>query len=259
MKRLPPFDKYELYRRAVQDPEATADFLWNVHRDVSRRVPYVLREDFCGTFALCAEWVQRDPRNRAAGIDTDAAPLAYGKKSYLASLSPDARRRLTVRRGDVLKCRLPRADVACALNFSYFVFHDRARLKAYFSRCLDSLNPKGTLVLDVLPGTETTRQLVDEVPRPGYTYFWEQARFDPISRRVLYHMHFQRPGEKRRERVFVYDWRLWTVPELRELLAEVGFEKTFVYWEGRQSLGDAESQGSVDHCEAWVAFIVARK
>lgn len=28
-----------------------------------------------------------------------------------------------------------------------------------------------------------------------------------------------------------YDWRLWTLPEIRELLGEAGFSRSDVYWE----------------------------
>ena len=62
---------------------------------------------------------------------------------------------------------------------------------------------------------------------------------------------------------FTYDWRLWTLPELTELLAEAGFSKTRVLWEG----DDGDGGGNGEFTEqatgvadlAWIAYIVAEK
>jgi hypothetical protein len=34
------------------------------------------------------------------------------------------------------------------------------------------------------------------------------------------------------KRAFRYEWRLWSIPEIRELLQEAGFDRSEVYWEG---------------------------
>ena len=229
--KLSRFDKYDYYRKAVQDPMEIAAFLDSAYREAYRVRGAVLREDFCGTFALCCEWVKRHPERRAIGVDKDSKPLEYGLQHHLAKMSQEQRERIQVLKADVLGKKLPKADIVCALNFSYFAFHDRKTLRGYFEKCRERLSDKGLLVLDCLSGTESLRVLEDEVEYEDFTYFWEQASFDPITRRALFHIHFQRPGEKRRERVFTYDWRLWTVPELRDLLEEVGFGKSAVYWE----------------------------
>ena len=239
------FEKYDYYRRAVQDPAEIAAFLDDAYRSAYRTRAAILREDFCGTFSLCCEWVKRRPRNCAIGVDKDPKPLEYGLQHHLVETSEEQRERVQVVKADVLAKKLPKADIICALNFSYFIFHDRKRLRKYFENCRENLSDKGLLVLDCLSGTESLRVLEDETEYEDFTYFWEQASFDPITRRAVFHIHFQRPGEKRRERVFTYDWRLWTVPELRELLEEVGFGKSAVYWEGTD--------------DAWVAYIAAKK
>lgn len=241
--KLPPFDKYAYYRRAVQDPVETVRFLERVYREAFRVRPWRLREDFSGTFALSCEWVRGDPRRRALAVDRDPRPLRYGECHHLTELPEDARGRVERRRADVTRAKLPSADLICALNFSYFAFHNRKRLRDYFASCFRALPRRGLLVLDVLSGTEFRRALEDEVDYGDFVYSWEQASFDPITRRALFHIHFTRRGERRRSRVFTYDWRLWTVPELRELLEEVGFRRSAVYWEGTD--------------EAWVAYIAA--
>ena len=66
----------------------------------------------------------------------------------------------------------------------------------------------------------------------------------------------------RLRRAFRYEWRLWTVPEIRELLAEAGFTHTEVYWEGtdlktRKGNGVFRRTSRVESCPGWVAYIVA--
>ena len=58
-------------------------------------------------------------------------------------------------------------------------------------------------------------------------------------------------------------WRLWSLPETCDLLAECGFRETVVYWEGTDEDGepDGEFQPSRegDLAPAWVAYILAFK
>jgi hypothetical protein len=51
-----------------------------------------------------------------------------------------------------------------------------------------------------------------------FTYLWEQALYDPVSGRLVCHIHFAFEDGSRLERAFSYDWRLWSLPEIRELL-----------------------------------------
>ena len=53
------------------------------------------------------------------------------------------------------------------------------------------------------------------------------------------------------------------MPEVRELLAEAGFAKSTVYWEGSDEDGDGngvfepEERGEAD--AGWIAYIIAQK
>ena len=55
--------------------------------------------------------------------------------------------------------------------------------------------------------------------------------------------------------------RLWTAPEIRELLIEAGFRNPTVYWEGEDEDGEGngeftpEEKGEADL--AWIAYVVA--
>ena len=76
----------------------------------------------------------------------------------------------------------------------------------------------------------------EETEHDGFSYFWDQDSYDALTNFGQFYIHFKRKGEKKREKVFSYDWRLWSIPELKECLLEAGFEKTVVYWEGTLSL-----------------------
>jgi hypothetical protein len=57
---------------------------------------------------------------------------------------------------------------------------------------------------------------------------------------------------------FTYDWRLWTIPEVLELLEEAGFSKSVVFWEKEiDGEGTGEyvptEKGTNDY--SWCAYI----
>lgn len=258
MKSRP--NKYELYARAVQDPEATADFLATVYWDTHGGSARTLREDFCGTFALSEAWVAASEDRVAHALDREAEPLAHGKRR--AGLDAGARARLHVIRRDVTRGALPRADVACALNFSYCALKERPALLQYFERCRRSLRPGGVLVVDCLGGVESEPNATDRVRYPGFTYLWERESFDPFTREALFHIHFE-VGSRRIRRAFSYDWRLWTPAELRDLFEDAGFSRTELYWEGIYRL-DRRRKGRAaaalpEDCRSWVAYLAAVK
>lgn len=234
--------KYALYERAAQEPQTTMDFLESAYRRRFRKPPVRFREDFCGTFALAADFVRRGKDRRAVGIDSDPKVLAAGRKLRASEGLADGAVRLV--EGDVLRTPLAATDVACALNFSYCVFHDRKSLKRYLERCHRAFPDGGVLMLDCLPGIETTGSVETEFDLGELRYAWEQAAFDPITRRALYYMHFTLPDGTEKRRAFRYDWRLWTVPELRDLLEEVGFDDVEVFWSGGDK-DDASGSASV--------------
>ena len=251
------YEKYDLYLRAVQDPPAMADFISNVYRDCSGKWPHLLREDFCGTFALSHEWVTRDPRNHAVAVDNSAEPLDFGKNVFLAQMVEEERRRLTIKKEDVNRdAGRAKIDIIAALNFSYCVFKKREALRAYIKNSLSRLKPGGLLVMDVLGGMEIGAEMQTEATFADFHYTWDQVRFNPITREALFHIHFQKEEKRPIKKAFVYDWRMWTVPELRDLCEEAGFKKSHVYWEG---YGRLQSGEGPNPSESWVAYVVACK
>ena len=50
-------DRYALYLDSVQEPSHEVSFFKRAFKKEFGREPVVLREDFCGTAAVCYEWV----------------------------------------------------------------------------------------------------------------------------------------------------------------------------------------------------------
>lgn len=256
------FDKYELYRKAVQSAENDVLFIKNTYTELKGKAPRTFREDFCGTFALSTEWLKLNQRHEAVGIDLDPEPMAYGRQHYLSKLTAEQQRRMKLIEGNVLDPNLPKADIVAAMNFSYFCFKQREVMKKYFANVYKTLNKDGMFLVDLFGGSQCYDAIEDTIKHEGFTYYWDQTNFDPVTNEALFHIHFRVKGHKI-EQVFTYDWRLWSIPELRDIMHEVGFKKTHVYWEGTAKDGSGDGNFTrVDHgesCQSWIAYIVGEK
>ena len=265
-------DRHAFYEVAVQGPDWDLDFLERAFRRRNDREPLTFREDFCSTAALATAWAQRGPDRRAWGVDLDPEPLVWARRHRLP-WARDARGRVTLVRADVRTPQAPRVDVACALNFSWWIFHRRADLLAYLRAAREGLEPGGVLVLNGFGGTRAERPLVERTrkrasnapdgsPVPAFTYVWQQARFDAIERRLLAWIHFEVAGAPRMARAFTYDWRMWTLPELREAALEAGFRDLEVWSEGwdarrRTHTGTLHRRAKLDNEDCWIAYCAA--
>jgi SAM-dependent methyltransferase len=258
MKRL---DRHQLYERSVQCPEADVRFFRQAYRKWNADLPRSLREDFCGTAAISAAWVRAHPEHSAIGIDLHAPTLAWGEQHNIRPLGKAAGR-VRLIRADVRSVRRPKVDLIAALNFSYFVFKTREDLRSYFRAVRASLAPRGLFVLDIFGGWESQAMTVEKKRLNGFTYFWQNASFDPITHDAVFHIHFRfRDGTERR-RAFAYHWRLWSIPEVLETLREAGFARHQVYWEGTDHKtgggnGVFRVAQSARNTPGWVAYIVA--
>jgi hypothetical protein len=226
-----------------------------------------MREDFCGTFQLSTHWVARNYRNTALGLDLDPEPIAYGRKHHLAPLTPDQKRRIEIRRANVLTVTRPGRDLIVACNFSFFIFLERATLLNYFRCALKSLAARGMIILEMAGGPgmlEKVREkkVVADGRGPAFTYTWEQKTFDPIGRLADYAIHFKPRGRPEIRDAFTYHWRLWTIPEVREALRDAGFRDTRVYWEKSyrgEGTGEYDWRERGDNAHSWVAYVVGLK
>ncbi len=256
-------DKYDLYQQSVQEPECEVEFFDRVFRKEYGRRPMVLREDFCGTFAVCCAWAVSHSRREAIGVDLDPEPLAWGREHNLGRISAAAQARVVLVQDDVRKLHTRKADVLAAQNFSFFIFKTREALRGYFEVARRNLADEGVMVLDMMGGSEVMIEDHRDVRKVnGFRYVWEQARFDPITHDGLYHIHFRFADGSKMKKAFTYDWRLWTLPEVRELLLEAGFSRADVYWEDTDP--DTGEGNGVYRCRrqaesdpSWVAYVVA--
>lgn len=257
-------DRHVLYQQSVQCAEAEVDFVDDTFTRLRHRRAVSLREDFCGTALVCCEWVRRRPGNLAFGVDLDADVLDWGRRHNLARLKPAAQRRVALLNDDVKAVKLRPVEAVLAMNFSYFIFRRRAELRDYFARVYEGLVGDGVFFLDAYGGHDAFRVLRERTPYSKFTYVWHQAEYHPVTGDTTCHIHFTFPDGSRLPKAFTYHWRLWTLPELRELLEEAGFPRVTVYWQGwdekKQDYNGEFSpteQGEPD--AGWIAYIVAEK
>jgi SAM-dependent methyltransferase len=263
---LAPFtwDKFSLYEICAQNPPRDVRLLRAIHADgqatraARERASLILGEDFCGTAALSKAWCDLLPRGRAVAVDRDGPTLARARE--MGRESP----RLRLIQADVHRIR-EKADLIAVLNFSICELHDRGALVKYLRHALSRLRPGGCLICDLYGGSDAFETgLLDQRIRPPQhiqnprgnagakgatrqqpgsphparrdqiTYSWEQRSANPLTGRVVNAMHFEVMSPRTPKpfgliNAFLYDWRLWSVPELREAMREAGFTSTQVY------------------------------
>ena len=253
--------KYDWYERAVQTPNTEVDFMRTWFKKLHGRYPQTLREDFCGTGAISCSWVARSSNNEAYGVDLDPEPIAMGKERHWGKLSPAVRKRMTYVQGNVLDKPLKQSDVICAFNFSYFIFKTRPQLLSYFKKVRQGLGKQGMFFMDLFGGPESQKIVTDKRKMKDLTYYWECQSFNPITAECTFAIHFRDAQGKKHENVFTYDWRLWTIAELREILLEAGFSRSIAFWEGDDNKGGGNGIYTPseigENCDAWVAYIAA--
>ena len=256
-------DRYDLYQESVQDPVTEIDFIQETWADLRHRPARRLREDFCGTANTACEWVRRDATHVAIGVDLDDEVLGWGGAQILARLAPEQAERIQLLTEDVRRTCPAIADIVIAMNFSYYLFRTRDDLRAYFGNVLAGLAPDGIFFLDAYGGYEAPMELEETRECEGFIYIWEQASFNPIDSCMTCHIHFEFPDKSRMDRAFTYYWRLWTLPEIQEVLAEAGFSHVEVYWEGtdqatNEGNGIYTPSQTGDADPGWVCYVVAQ-
>lgn len=252
---------YDLYQQAVQGPEADIEFFERVYREQAGGLPLRLREDFAGTALLSSMWARSHAERRAWAVDIDPEPLAWGREHNLAE--PEIAGRVELIEADVCSVQVPPVDIVCALNFSYCILKSRADLGRYFEAALETLVPGGLLVLDLYGGTEAIIATSEERELDGFTYIWEQTSYNPVNHEGHCAIHFELDDGTRLNNAFVYNWRLWTIAEIRDLLEEVGFQETLVYWEVVDEDGDGTGEyrrtEEEENQEGWLVYIAGVK
>jgi hypothetical protein len=255
-------DKHRLYERAVQSSDAEMDFVDQTFKAITGREAALLREDFCGTTNSSCEWIRRRESNRAICVDLDEDVLAWGQRRHVEGLTEDQQARIQLIQDDVMAVTTEPVDVLLAMNFSYWLFQDRSTMVQYFKRVYDSLADDGVFFMDACGGFEAFREMEEATEHDNFTYVWDQSHYNPITGHYICKIHFLFKDGSKLKDAFVYDWRLWTLPEITEMLTEAGFEPT-VYWEGTDEDGDgdgvftASTEGEAD--AGWIVYLSAAK
>lgn len=260
-------DRRALYEIAVQNVEADVAFLERLGARGGGSGFRTLREDFCGTAALACRWVLQSPAHVAWGVDHDRAALAWARRHHLARMRHGAER-VALLQGDVRRARTPRVDVVTAMNFSALAFHDRRALSAYFRGVWRTLRPGGLFVLQTLggPAAESVSVQRRRIPAtqgpdgleiPAFTYEWEQTPLAPG--RVGCALHFAWQEGTRKRRAFRYEWRLWSVEELTELLRANGFAAIDLWLHDATVPHGRRKRRAPARGASWVGELVARR
>ena len=110
------------------------------------------------------------------------------------------------------------------------------------------------IIIDAFGGPGSISECQDERNFSLFTYIWEQEHYNPLTNEIICRIHFKFRDGTKLKNAFVYDWRMWSLPELTELLVEAGFGDMGVYFESEDGfIGDP----SAIDAEAWVAYIAA--
>jgi len=258
-------DKYVLYQRAVQSADQDAEFLFNTYKEIRGKKPTHFREDFCGTCLLSANWVKLGKSCTTESYDIDPEPLKWGLENNLSKLGKDADR-VNQYQEDARVPSRKSPDVRCAQNFSYWIFKTRSEMLAYFKGIYQDLADDGIFVCDLHGGPESIQEMEEETEQDdgSFTYVWDQDSINPITGEAKLHIHFRFPDGTEMKDAFTYEWRLWGLPELRDILLEAGFSSADCYWEGTDE--DGESGDGIftkteegEACLSYIAYLVATK
>jgi SAM-dependent methyltransferase len=211
-------DIHELYELSVQEPEAECDLVDQVWTELRGRKCRSIREDFCGTAAVAMEWVKRRKRNTAIGIDLNAEVLEWARQRLPRRLNKEQRSRVELIQGDVLTTRTEPVESVLAMNFSYSIFDTRPKLRHYFECAYRALTDDGLFLLDAYGGSDSYLEMEEDRDLDGFTYIWDQHHYNPITGKAINYIHFTFPDGTEIRKAFRYEWRLWSLPEIQELL-----------------------------------------
>lgn len=263
-------DPHALYEAAVQSVDYDLDYAERLYRHLRGRRPRSLRDDFCATAALATAFALRSPDHTGYGVDLDPRALAWARRHRLAPLRGGVAGRVHLVQGDVRTARVPKVDLTLAYNFSYWVMKTRDDLRAYFRAARRGLGRDGLFIVNAFGGTDAMRPLVERRRIRGkhapdgwalepYSYVWEQESFNPIDHAFRCAIHFEFDRGRPLRRAFTYDWRFWTLPEIREVMAEAGFAESRVYVEAWDDDTKPDRPGirrtRMEQQETWLALV----
>jgi len=261
-------DKFICYQKSVQSPEHEVDFFLQAFREAYGHEPMTLREDFCGTFSICCRWVESHPQRTAVGVDLCPDTLEWGRNNNLAKLAASERSRVGLIEQDVREGNSEPVDILAAQNFSFWIFKTREAVVDYFRAAYENMADESVMIMDMMGGGDCYSEgHVDKRKikkgKKGFSYHWRQVSFNPVNANAVFRIDFKFADGSRMKGAFEYDWRFWTIPEVREMLAEAGFRESHVYWEVEDEDGEdtgiwQRGHDAVSH-PSWINYVVGVK
>ncbi len=250
---------FEIYQRAVQSPEADVALLQHIYTHSRGVSGYRLREDFCGTGLTLSHWIAQGKGFTGEGYDIDPAPVEWGLKNNFAGVGTVASSS-TLQVADARSWSQISPDIRCAFNFSYWVFREQRQLLDYFSGVCADLADGGVFVIDVTGGIDCLSEEPYESDADGFTCVWQQSNFSPVDHSADLTLRFRFDDGSELDPPYRYRWRVWSIPELNQLLTQAGFSSTEIWWQNDDAMDvgfEITSKGRNDAC--WVACIAALK
>ncbi|KAJ0972681.1 hypothetical protein J5N97_020640 [Dioscorea zingiberensis] len=212
--------------------------------------------------AYLVNQIVEDPCVNVGDVTSEVALLTVGSESGKQVCSISSTMKQVV---------LPGRDIICAFNYSCCCLQRRRDLVLYFRHALHALSKKGGIfVMDVYGGTSSECKLRLQRKFPNFIYVWEQADFDIINRKTRISLHFHIGKKHVIRHAFSYDWRLWSLPEIKDCLEEAGFQSVH-FWVRKMpntsDIGNAveysasydlkyEEISSFQQEDAWNAYVV---
>jgi hypothetical protein len=256
-------DSRDLYEKSVQRPNDEVEFVASTFAKLRKRPAQTLREDFSGTAAFSRTWVAGGRDRKAFAIDLDNDALDWCQEK-MAARPKQERDRLRCIAGDVTEsvCEAP-VDVAVAFNFSYWIFKSRATLLKYFKRVHASLRDDGLFFLDIWGGPGVQDPDEDEHEEDGYDWRWQWEAYNPLNSEIRCHIHFAFPDGSAISPAYTYDWRMWTIAELRDIAIEAGFRNLRCFDEELDDDGEETGRRIEIHelsgYETWWLYLVVER
>ena len=186
-------------------------------------------------------------------VDIDTKVLEWGRRHNVEPLGRSAWR-IELVNADVRDVDRDGMDAVLAMNFSYWVLHTpRGCCAATSRRCATRWS--GTASSSSTPTGGYGRLPRDEGndrERRIHLHLGFRRGTTRSPDGTVANIHFRFPDGSRIRDAFVYEWRLWTLPEIREILEEAGFRDVTVYWQGTdEKTGEGNGEFTpADHGEA---------
>ena len=259
-KMAQQFDRHYIYQRGVQSPHADVELIQRVYRQARGARARHLREDFCGTAATLCAWLEQGAQFTGEGVDNDSEPLDWGREHNFAPLGK-AQQRATLRCADARVASIRAPDVRCAFNFSYWIFRRRAELLEYFRAVHADLAEHGVFVIDVHGGGESFSEEEQIIDCDEFDFICHQTDFSPVDHCANLALHFRFADGSEMRNAFQYRWRVWSMPEIIDVLNDAGFTDIRAHWCIEED--DFETRYELTRVgyndPAWVACLAAVK